>query len=172
MPILTDLDLTTFDLRDPAPPVIGSAQREAVKARAGQIVRRRRLLQSTGALVTVAALAIGVTVLASADSGPGANRVHAASPTASPTARVHGTLTALPAGATAHLELRGEGGTFQADADTDGAFVLDGVPPGNYEAKITIDTPSADANLGTARTTHRAPVKLVAGDNQITIPTR
>ena len=64
-----------------------------------------------------------------------------------------------------------DGGTFQADADVDGAFVLDRIPAGNYEVKVTIDTPSADANLGTARTTHRSPVKLVAGDNQVTVPT-
>jgi hypothetical protein len=172
MPIVTDTHLDALDLRDRSPLTIGATQRDAVRGRAAQIVRRRRLVQGATTLATLAVLAVGVTVLASSDSGPGAHRISAASPAPSPTAQVHGSLTALPAGATAHLELRGDGGTFQADADGTGSFVLANVPPGNYDAKVTVDTPSADANLGPARTVHRSPVKLVAGDNRITLPTR
>ncbi len=170
MPILTDINLNALDLRDGAPLVIGRTQREAVAARAGALGRRRRLIQSAVGLATVAALAVGVGVLASSGTGPATNRFHAASPAASPTAQLHGTLTALPAGATAHLDIVGDGGTYQADADVNGSFVIDGIPPGTYEAKVTVDTPSADANLGSARTTHRSSVKLVAGDNQVTVP--
>jgi hypothetical protein len=72
--------LTGTDLRDPAPPLPGAAERAAVAARAGQLRRRRRSAQGAGALGVVAAVAVGVAALTAGGttSAPGVRHIEAA----------------------------------------------------------------------------------------------
>jgi hypothetical protein len=89
-------NLTDSDLRDPSPPVPGAAERAAVAARARQLGRRRRVLQGAGALGMVAAVAVGVAALTAGgtSSGPGGQRIEAASSPADARTGVTTTTTA------------------------------------------------------------------------------
>jgi hypothetical protein len=59
---------TDTDLRDPAPPVPGAAERAAVATRAKQIQRNRRVAAAGGALGVVAVLSLGVAAFAGGGS--------------------------------------------------------------------------------------------------------
>jgi uncharacterized iron-regulated membrane protein len=73
-------NLDSSDLRDPQPPIPGERERALVARRAGQLGRRRRLLQGGGALALVAVAVVSVAALTGGGaSGPaGTNRVEAA----------------------------------------------------------------------------------------------
>jgi hypothetical protein len=142
--------LTLPDLRDPAPPVPGAAERAAVAARASRLTRRRHVMQGVGALAVVVALAGGVAVLTGGGraSGPDSRPVAAAAaPSASPTVTVSGHVTGIPEGATLTLQLTGAGRTFTAIADSAGNFSSD-VPPGTYTGSWTWE--SADHTASSA----------------------
>jgi hypothetical protein len=89
------------DLRDPAPPIAGAAERAAVAARAKQIKRTRRLGASGGALGVVAVLALGTAVFAGGgSSSPSSTRVQTAatpSSVAAPTTVAPAPTTVAPA---------------------------------------------------------------------------
>ncbi|MFI5053594.1 MAG: carboxypeptidase-like regulatory domain-containing protein [Acidimicrobiia bacterium] len=140
--------LTSTDLRDPAPPVPGRAQRAAVAARADQLVRRRRYVQGASALGVVVTVAVAVAALSAGGtaSSPGSQRIQAAnSPSPAPTRQAPspvtpapGTLTwsghasGVPESATLTVTLTGSGGTFTAIADGSGNFSISGIPTGEY----------------------------------------
>jgi hypothetical protein len=135
------------DLRDPAPPVAGTAERAAVAARVHQLVRRRRALRVAGALVVVLGLSVGVVAItAGGDNSPSARQV---APAVSPagTVAITGHVSGIPGGATLTVQLSGEGGTFPAIADADGKFVLH-VPTGTYTGTWTWE--SADHTASSA----------------------
>ena len=80
---------TPFEsLSDPNPPPAGRAARDAVRGRAGQLQRRRRVVQVTSALACTAVLAVGVAALVStgsaSDGGRGSVGVAAAPEPAQP----------------------------------------------------------------------------------------
>jgi hypothetical protein len=156
------------DLRDPAPPVPGPAQRAAVAARAHQLGRRRRLAQLGGALVVVAILAGGVGVVASG-SGTTSRDVQTAT-----LASVRGTTVNFAAGGTLHVTVTGPGGTFAVDADADGTFQLQNLPPGTYQVRWDYESPAAPADpsgvdIGTAIRTGHLTAELASGVNSVTI---
>jgi hypothetical protein len=73
---------TDTDLRDPAPPTPGAAERAAVASRAKQLKRNHRLGAAGGALGLVAVLSLGVVALAGGgSSGSSAKIQTAAAPT-------------------------------------------------------------------------------------------
>jgi len=70
---------TDTELRDPAPPVPGAAERAKVARRAEQITRHRRLTAAGGALGLLAVLSLGAVVLTGGgSSGPGTSRIEVA----------------------------------------------------------------------------------------------
>ena len=75
MPIASKSPLAT--LSDPTPPVPGAAERAAVRTRADQLVRHRRMLQGAGALACTAIIGVGVVALVSS-TGSGTDRVETA----------------------------------------------------------------------------------------------
>jgi hypothetical protein len=66
------------NLRDPAPPVPGAAERAKVDGRAKQIKRNRRFAAAGGALGVVAVLSLGVVGLSGGSSGSGTSRIEVA----------------------------------------------------------------------------------------------
>ena len=88
-------NLTESELRDPSPPVPGSKERAAVATRAQALGRRRRMMQGAGALGMVAVVAVGVAALTAGgtSSGPGGQRIEAASSATDST----GATTTVPA---------------------------------------------------------------------------
>ncbi len=140
------------DLRDPSPPVPGARERAAVAARARQLGRRRRIVQGTGALGMVAAVAVGVAALTAGgtSSGPGGGRIEAAtSPTASPSVfTVSGTVSNVPAGVVLTLTLTGNEGTFSTVAEATGHYSIGNVAPGEYQASYSWEaTDNTAANI-------------------------
>ncbi len=117
------------DLRDPAPPIAGPAERAAVAARTKQLVRRRRSMQSAGALGVVAAVAVSVAALTA--GGSSAPPVHVAS---TPRTGITGVVRSVPPLVKVTVTLTGtEGqGTFTTTAHDNGMFEFQEVPPGDY----------------------------------------
>ena len=149
------------DLRDPAPPVAGPAQRAAVAARTKQLVRRRRSMQSAGALGVVAAVAVSVAALTA--GGSSAPPVHVAS---TPRTGITGVIKSVPPLVKIKVTLTGtEGqGTFVTVAHDNGVFEFQSVPPGDYDA--TYEWESAD---GTAAQFGRTPAPVTINDGSIVI---
>jgi hypothetical protein len=75
---------------------------------------------------------------------------------------VSGTVANVPPGATLTLALRGADGTFTAIADRAGAFSLDGIPPGTYDA--TYDWTDS---TGTATQAGRLGSVTISGDSTV-----
>ena len=155
MPVLTEIDLT-----DPAPPVPGDTQRAAVHARAGQIVRRRRVLQGTGALAAMVALAGGVIALAGGGSGGG-----------TPVALLRVESASLEQGSTVTVQLRNDDGMFEGVADANHTVNFDpSAAPGTYRVFVTVESPPGTAeegvDIGTAIVTYVPfPLTLEEGTN-------
>jgi hypothetical protein len=118
------------DLRDPAPPIAGPAERAAVAARTKQLVRRRRSMQSAGALGVVAAVAVSVAALTA--GGSSAPPVRVAS---TPRTGITGVVNYAPPliGITVTLTGTEGQGTFTTIAHN-GVFEFQSVPPGDYLA--------------------------------------
>jgi hypothetical protein len=159
-PTLTDVDLT-----DPSPPVPGDAQRAAVHARAGQIVRRRRLLQGAGALAVTLVLVVGVVAVAGGGSGGSGD---------APVALVRVQPVSLVQDATVTLKLQNDDATFEGAADEHGTVHFDQtVRPGTYRVFVTIESAEGDSgdpnvDIGSAIVTYEPfPLTLDAGRNTI-----
>jgi hypothetical protein len=157
--------LTDIDLTDPSPPVPGDAQRAAVHARAGQLVRRRRMLQGAGALAAMLVLVVGVVAIAGGGSGGDA-----------PVASIRVRPVSLVQDATVTLQLRNDDGTFEGTADANGTvdFGRD-IPPGTYRVFVTIESAEGDSgnpavDIGTAVQSYEPfPMTLEAGTNTINL---
>ena len=159
---------TLSDLRDPAPPVPGPAQRAAVATRAHQLGRRRRIAQVGGALAVVAVLAAGVAVAAS-DTGTTSRDVAVAT-----LASVRGSTVNFEQGGTLHVTVTGDGGTFAVDASPDGTFELRDLPPGTYHVKWDYESPEGDSgqsgvSIGTATFAGHLTTELARGVNSVSI---
>jgi len=109
--------------------------------------------------VTNAPNVTAVPALTTSDAGdaPGASDV--AAPT---TFTLSGTVANIPAGARLTLTLRGTDGTFTAIADGAGAFSVDGIPPGTYDASYDWTDSS-----GTATQAGRLGSVTVSGDSTV-----
>lgn len=160
MPIPT---LTAVDLSDPSPPVPGDHEREAVRARATQLSRRRRAVQSAGVLVGVVAVALGVVALTAGGSATTQVAVlSVTTPTLEPQSTVQVTLTSA------------DGTTVTGEADASGTvhFGQD-LAPGTYKVIVNVDSPPAGpreggADIGTARITYRSiTMTLESGANTL-----
>ena len=155
MPVLTDIDLT-----DPAPPVAGDTERAAVHARAGQIVRRRRVMQGTGAFAAMLALVVGVVALAGGGSGGG-----------TPVALIRVQSASLEQGSTITVQLRNDDGMFEGVADANRTVHFDPpAAPGTYRVFVTVESPPGTAeegvDIGTAIVTYEPfPMTLEQGTN-------
>jgi hypothetical protein len=148
MPIQT---LTTVDLSDPTPPVPGAHEREAVRARATQLGRRRRVLQTAGVLAGVVAVAVGVLALSAGGSGTTQVAVlSVTAPTLEPGSTVQVTVT----------NTEGTSVTGEADASGTVHFGHD-LAPGTYSVIVSVDSPPAGPtegglDIGSARSTYRS----------------
>jgi hypothetical protein len=162
--------LTVTDLRDPAPPVPGPAQRAAVAGRAQQLSRRRRFAQVGGTCAVIAVLAIVGVAIASSSSGDQPGRVVAAQ-----LARVLGSTSETPP-STLTVTFTGQDTTVTVDADPSGTFTISGLPPGDYIVKwryeVAGPAPSDGVDIGTALSGGKMQVKLSSGENTVSIPLR
>jgi hypothetical protein len=165
---------TDADLHDPAPPVPGAAERAKVAARAEQIKRHRRVVTVGGALGVVAVLTLGVLLLNGASGDLGTSRVEVAGgdtqavpkTPATGAYTVSGTVPGVPKGVTGTVRLVGDAGTFAAKFGSDGAFSIQGVPAGHYDADY-----SWSSTDGSASQAGRAPGGVdISGDVSVTFP--
>jgi hypothetical protein len=75
---------------------------------------------------------------------------------------VSGTVANVPPGVTLTLALRGSDGTFTAIADGGGAFSVDGIPPGTYDASYDWTD-----STGTATQAGRLGSVTISGDSTV-----
>lgn len=161
--------LTLNDLRDPAPPMPGPAQRAAVSARARQLSHRRRLAQIGGALAVVAVLGVGGAIVVASD--PTSNRV-----TVAPLASVRGSTTSIPVKTLRLTFTHEDGSIFIVDANPDGTFFLSAVPVGDYRVVWVYEEegvdPGSGTQIGTALRAGKTSmtVNLGSGFNTVNIP--
>ena len=163
-PTFTDIDLT-----DPTPPVPGERERAAVRVRAGQITRRRRLTTGAGLLGVAVIATLGAVAFTGGSSGTG-------TVTASIVVVQSGS-TPVEAGSTVTVDLKNDDGSFSGQADASGTVRFEqDIAPGSYEFFVTVDSAPAQStdeiDIGTARTTYRSfKMTLEAGVNTIELST-
>jgi hypothetical protein len=158
--------LTTIDLADPAPPVPGDRERAAVRTRARQLVRRRRVLQGSGVLAAVVVVALAGVALTAGGSGT------------TQVAIVHVTSSTVEPLTTVQVDLKNGDVTVSGTADASGTVHFDGdVPPGTYHVFVTIDSPAAaptesGVSISSARIGYRSiSLTLEAGVNTLDLDT-
>jgi hypothetical protein len=158
--------LTTIDLTDHAPPVPGERERAAVRVRAAQITRRRRLTLGAG-LLGIAVIVAGLSAVAFTGGGSG---------TAHVTASIHvvqSGSTPVEAGSTVTVDLKNADGTFSGQADDSGTVQFaEDIAPGSYSVLVTVDSapvpPTNEVDIGPARVTYRSfDMTLVSGVNTL-----
>jgi hypothetical protein len=158
--------LTLTDLRDPAPPVPGPADRAAVAVRARQLSRRRRCTQIGGAAVVVAVLGLGGAAIASSGSSTSSHVVVQV-------ANVTGSTTNPPT-STLQVTFTGPEKTVTVDADPAGTFTISDLPPGDYLVEWTYEVsgpqPTGGVDIGSALSNGRIHVTLSSGENTVRIP--
>lgn len=162
-PTLTDVDLT-----DPTPPVPGERERSAVRARAGQITRRRRLAVGVGMLGVAVIATLGAVAFTGGSSGTG---------TVTASVVVVQSGSPVEAGSTVTVDLKNADGSFSGQADASGTVRFgEAITPGRYDVFITVDSapaqPTNGIDIGSARTTYRSfAITLAAGVNIIDLST-
>jgi hypothetical protein len=163
-PTLPDVDLTDHD-----PPIPGERERAAVRARAGQIARRRRLATGAGVL-GAGALVIGLGAAALLGGSGG-------SPAKVSMVVVQTATTSVEPGATVTVRLMNDEGSFSGQADANGTVEFEhDIAPGSYSVFVTVDssaaTPRDGVDIGTALRAFSSPkITLEAGVNTLDLST-
>jgi hypothetical protein len=158
--------LTGTDLADHDPPAPG--ERGAVRTRAGQITRHRRVAMGAG-LLAAAAVGIG---LGTATLVGGSGQPESASLVV-----VAGESLPVDPSAAVTVRLMNADGSFSGHADANGTVRFeDDIAPGIYTVFVTVDSapaaPTGEIDIGTALHAYSSPkVTLESGVNTLDLST-